>query len=297
MARRPRGSTGRTRRSADAAPGSRSGSGGAGTPPIARRDEAAVISLHDRTRVDPYAWLRDENWREVMREPQKLRADIRAHLEAENAYTFAKLETVTQALQDKLFEEMRGRIKENDSTVPAIDGPWAYYRRFREGGEYPLFARRPSANAFDGDPKHEQLLIDGDELAKGKAFFDVRKVSHSPDHRFIAYAIDEKGSEFYTIHVRDMASGADVDVIENTYGDFVWAEDSHAIYWVARDENARPVSVHRRTVGKIGDPTVYEETDPGFFVGVQKSESRKFIFITANDHTTTEWRYLRTDAA
>jgi oligopeptidase B len=299
MARKPKGSTGRTRRSADHAPGSRAGSAGAGAAPVARRDETAITKLHQDLpgRVDPYAWLRDENWREVMREPEKLRTDIRAHLEAENAYTFAKLEAVTQALQDVLFEEMRKRIKENDSTVPAIDGPWAYYRRFREGGEYPLFARRPSANAFDGDAKHEQLLIDGDDLAKGKAFFDVRKVSHSPDHKFIAYAVDDKGSEFYTIHVRDMASGADVDVIENTYGDFVWAEDSKSVYWVARDENARPVAVHLRTVGQIGDPLIYRENDPGFFVGVQKSESRKFIFVTANDHTTTEWRYLRTDAA
>src|SRR5262245_8935504 len=108
MARKPKGSTGRTRRSADREPGSRAGSGGAAAPPIARRDETAVAQPHKTipARIDPYAWLRDENWREVMREPEKLRPDIRKHLEAENAYTFAKLEKVTQALQDKLFEEM-----------------------------------------------------------------------------------------------------------------------------------------------------------------------------------------------
>src|SRR5690349_15087982 len=122
--------------------------------PVARRDETLIFAIFDgrkRTRVDPYAWLKDDNWREVMRDPSRLRSDIRAYLEAENAYTYSGLETVTAALQEKLFEEMKGRIKDNDSSVPAIDGAWAYYRRFREGGEYPLFVRRPADRAFDGD--------------------------------------------------------------------------------------------------------------------------------------------------
>ena len=129
--------------------------------PRARRDGNAVIEQLGRARHDPYAWLKDDNWREVMRDTSRLRSDIRAYLEAENAYTQAMLEAPTAALQDQLFEEMRGRIKENDSSVPAIDGPWAYYRRFREGGEYPLFARRPAEHAFSGDETLEQLLIDG----------------------------------------------------------------------------------------------------------------------------------------
>ncbi len=270
---------------------------GSMTPPVARRDEQAIEQL-GRARIDPYAWLKDDNWREVMRDPTRVRADIRAHLEAENAYTQGKLEAVTATLQDRLFEEMKGRIKEDDSSVPAIDGEWAYYRRYREGGEYPLYARRPASRAFDSDAPHEQLLLDGDEMSKGLAFFDIRKVAHSPDHRLIAYAVDDKGSEFYTIRIRDTATGRDLgETIDSTYGDFVWAEDSASIYWVARDENARPVAVHRRVLGTGADPLVYREADPGFFVGVQKSESRRFIFVTANDHTTTEWRYLRTDAA
>jgi oligopeptidase B len=265
---------------------------------MARRDETPVEGPHGRTRLDPYAWLKDENWREVMREPTRLRADIRAYLEAENAYTHKQLEDVTASLQDKLFSEMKGRIKENDSSVPAIDGPWAYYRRYREGGEYPLFARRPSAHAFDNDPAHEQILLDGDALAVGCEYFDIRKVAHSPDHRLIAYAIDDKGSEFYTLRIREAATGTDIEeVIPHTYGEFVWAEDSASIYWVARDDNARPVAVHRRILGAGQDPLIYSESDAGFFVGVQKSQSGRFIFITAHDHTTTEWRYFRTDEA
>jgi len=272
----------------------------ASSPPAARRDETAIIaSRHeDRTRVDPYAWLKDDNWREVMREPSRLRADIRAHLEAENAYTRQCLETPTAALQEKLFEEMKGRIKENDSSVPAIDGDWAYFRRFREGGEYPVYARCAAASAFDKDPAPEQLLLNGDAMAAGHAFFDLRKVAHSPDHRLIAYAIDDKGSEFYTLRVREAATGLDLEeTIPDTYGEFVWAEDSRSIYWVARDENARPVAVYRRVLGTGEDHLIYREADAGFFVGVQKSESRQFIFITANDHTTTEYRYFRTDEA
>ena len=265
-------------------------------PPRARRDSNALIEQLGRARRDPYAWLKDDNWREVMRDTSRLRADIRTHLEAENAYTHASLEAPTAALQDQLFEEMRGRIKENDSSVPAIDGPWAYYRRFREGGEYPLFARRPSEHAFSGDESHEQLLIDGDALAKGCDYFDIRKVSHSPDHRLLAYAVDDKGSEFYTTHIIDCATGAEVDAIRDSYGEFVWGEDSKSIFWVARDENARPVSVFCRRLGSGADELVYREADPGFFVGVQKSQSGRFIFVTANDHTTTEWRYLRTDS-
>ena len=276
--------------------GGPTGSGSAVAAPRARRDSNALIEQLGRARRDPYAWLKDDNWREVMRDTSRLRADIRTHLEAENAYTHASLEAPTAALQDQLFEEMRARIKENDSSVPAIDGPWAYYRRFREGGEYPLFARRPSEHAFSGDDAHEHLLIDGDALAKDCDYFDIRKVSHSPDHRLLAFAVDDKGSEFYTTHIIDCVTGAEVDTINDTYGDFVWGEDSKSLFWVARDENARPVSVFCRRLGPGTDELVYREADPGFFIGVQKSQSGRFIFVTANDHTTTEWRYLRTDS-
>ena len=268
--------------------------------PRARRDEQATIEQLGRARIDPYAWLKDDNWKEVMRDPKQLRPDIRAYLEAENAHTNALLETPTTALQDKLFEEMKGRVKEDDSSVPAIDGPWAYYRRYREGGEYPIFARRPAANAFDkpGDePGDEQVLLDGNENAKGCDYWDMRKISHSPDHRLVAFTVDDKGSEFYTLSVREAATGKEVDAIQHTYGEFVWGEDSASIYWVARDENARPVAVFCRALGLGTDALVYREADPGFFIGIQKSQSRKFIFITANDHTTTEWRYLRADDA
>lgn len=264
--------------------------------PVARRDEHAVITMHGRTRHDPYAWIRDDNWREVMRDPSRLRADIRAYLEAENAWTHAELEEPTAALQEQLFQEMKGRIKEDDSSVPVIEGAWAYYRRFREGGEHPIFARRPAAEAFAPGNTPEQILLDGDAAAEGTAYFDIRRAAHSPDHRLFAWTVDDKGSEFYTLRIRDLASGQDLDeIITDTYGDFVWGADSQSLYWVSRDENSRPVAVHQRRLGTGSDRLVYRESDPGFFVGVQKSDSRDFIFVTANNHTTSEWRWFRAD--
>ena len=109
-----------------------------------------------------------------MQDPALLPVDIRAYLEAENAYTKAEM-AETETLQEQLFAELKGRIKEDDSSVPAIDGTWAYYRRFREGGEYPIFARRPAGNAFEKDGA-EEVLLDGNEHAKGCDYWDVRKV-------------------------------------------------------------------------------------------------------------------------
>ena len=133
-------------------------------------------------------------------------------------------------------------------------------------------------------------------MAKGCDYFDIRKVSHSPDHRLLAYAIDDKGSEFYTLHVATAPPARASTPIRDTYGDFVWGEDSKSIFWVARDENARPVAVFCRRLGLQVDELVYRETGPGLLHRRAEEPVGQFIFVTANDHTTTEWRYLRTDA-
>lgn len=111
------------------------------TPPVARREPKRIEQL-GRVRTDDYAWMKDDNWQEVMRDPSLLRADIRAHLEAENAYR-EQMMAPTAELQEHLYQEMRGRVKEDDSTVPAADGPWEYYRRFETGAQHPIHARQP----------------------------------------------------------------------------------------------------------------------------------------------------------
>ncbi len=256
-------------------------------PPAAARIDHEITQLR-RTRNDPYSWLKDENWQEVMREPSLLKPEIRSYLEAENAYTKTRLEDPTAALRETLLAEMRGRIKEDDTGVPSIDGDWAYYTRFREGGEYALYARRPASAAFD-PAAPETLLLDGDAMGAGKDYFAFGDIEPSPDHRLLAYGIDTKGSEYYEIRVKNIETGEDTGlVIAGAYGPFEWSATGEAIFWVKRDESGRPCAVYQRNLASGLDTLIYEEKDPGFFVGLETSESEEVIFITTGGHTTSE---------
>ena len=262
--------------------------------PMAQRIDHEITQV-GRTRNDPYNWLKDENWQEVMREPSLLRADIRDYLLAENAFTKAVLEDPTAALREELFAEMRGRIKEDDSSVPDIDGPWAYYTRFREGGEYAVFARRPADQAFNADAP-ETLLLDGDALGEGQDYFSFGDIEVSPDHKFIAYGTDLKGSEFYEIRVKNIETGEDTGVlIENAYGPMEWSATGKAIFWVARDSNGRPNAVYQRSLETGEDLLIYEEQDPAFFVSISTTESEELILINASGHTTSEIHWFLAD--
>ena len=252
-------------------------------PAAARRPVAAT--LHGIARSDDYAWLKDPDWQQVMREPDALDADIRAYLEAENAYTEAFL-APHAALREALVAEMRGRMKEDDSSVPAPDGDWAYYVRHVEGGEHPLYCRAPRH-----DEKAEMPLLDGNREAAGQAYFKIGDCEHSPDHRRLAYTLDLNGSERYRLFIRDIPSGAVIDgPIEDARGDVVWAADGETVFYTVIDENHRPYQVRRHRIGNEIDaePVVYEESDPGFFVDIGKSESGRYITIAAHDHTTSE---------
>ena len=255
-------------------------------PQPPRAAEAPVAEERFGVRLtDPYAWLRDPDWRAAMLDPGRLQAPIREHLEAENAYAEAVLEPVRD-LRHRLFEELRARIKEDDASVPEPDGPYAYYVRFREGGQHPVVCRCPR----DGGGA-EQVLLDGDALAAGEAYFDLGDWAHSDDHRYLAYAVDTSGAEAYTIRFRDLASGADLpDRLEQARGDFVWATDGGTLLYTTLDEEHRPRWVYRHRLGDdpAADTLVYEETDPGFFVGLDRTESRRFLLIETHDHTTSE---------
>jgi oligopeptidase B len=260
-------------------------------PHAERRPHVCV--RHGVTLTDDYAWLRADNWRDVMRDPAVLDPAIRAYLEAENAYTRAAF-AHTEALQDKLFAEMRGRIKEDDSTVPSPDGPYAYAVRYREGGQHPILYREPRA----GGP--EATLLDGDALAAGKAYFQLGASTHSPDHRLLAWSADDKGSEFDTLRVRELASGADLpDTIPDVEGAAVWSADSSAFYYVRLDENHRPSRVYRHRLGESAerDALIYEEANPAFFVGLSRTQSGRFAEISVHDHETSESWLLDLHAA
>ena len=251
-------------------------------PPTPRRDPTAITQL-GRIRVDDYAWMKDENWKEVLRDPKVLRADIREHLTAENAYTTAILAD-TEALQAQLFAEMKGRIKEDDSSVPASDGAWDYYVRYEIGAEHPVHGRRPRGRS-DG----EVVLLDEQALAKDKAFFQVGATHHSPDHRLYAWAADEQGSEYYTIRVKDLATDETLAFqIDSAYGDFTFSPDSAWLFWIWRDENARPSKVFRRSARGGEDVLVYEEADEGMFLGLGTTSDDSHIVIHVGNQETTE---------
>jgi len=257
-------------------------------PPLAKK-QRQQYEIHGVTLIDDYGWLRDENWQQVMRDPQLLQADIRAYLEAENRWTEEVLKPGDE-LRRMLVKELRGRIKEDDTSVPDPDGPWCYYTRFREGGQHPLFCRRPRSEAGK-----EQLLLDGDALAEGKAFFDIRAVAHSPDHRLLAYAFDETGSEYCGIRFRDLKTGHDLpDRLEDGNGAVAWSRDSRFLFYVVLDDNHRPCKVMRHEIGREpkDDQEVYREGDPGFFVGVGLTTSRRYVVISAYDHVTSEVRLI-----
>jgi oligopeptidase B len=213
-------------------------------PPVAPKRPKRTEQL-GRTRIDDYAWMKDDDWQKVMRDPKVLRADIRTHLQAENAYTAAMLKS-TEPLQAQLFEEMKARIKEDDASVPTSDGPWEYYSRYEKGAQHPVYARRRLQASGQGA---EQVLIDSDALAKGKAYYDIGAASHSPDHALYAYAEDAQGSEYYTIRMKDLASGELLaDPVESSTGDFTFSPDNRFVFWTFRDENGRSRRIFRRPV-------------------------------------------------
>lgn len=252
------------------------------TAPVAAKIPHRVEQL-GRVRIDDYAWMKDDNWQQVLRDPKALRADVRTHLDAENAFTKAVLAD-TEALQAQMFAEMKGRVKEDDSSVPSPDGPWEYYSRYAIGAEHPIHARQPKGQA-DG----EQILLDEDALAKGKAFFQVGAASHSPDHALYAWAADEQGSEYYQIRVKDLATGHEIgSAIESAYGDFTFSPDSQWIFWIWRDENARPAKIFRRPARGGDDALVYEEPDDGMFLGVGVASDDSHILIHVGNQETTE---------
>ncbi|MBV9560303.1 MAG: S9 family peptidase [Bradyrhizobium sp.] len=246
------------------------------------------FTVHGVTMTDDYAWLKDADWQEVLHDPQVLDQDIRKHLEAENAYAESFLGS-TATLQKKLVAEMRGRIKEDDSSVPSPDGPYAYFRKFREGGQHEMFGRMPRGGG------EEQIVLDGDELAKSHDYFRFGGSRHSHDHRLQAWSADTKGSEYFSIRVREWETGRDLDdVVEETDGGVVWALDGRSFFYVKLDDNHRPMQVwrHRLGIAQADDVLVYEEQDSGWFTHLHESTSGRFCVIAGGDHETSEQRLI-----
>jgi oligopeptidase B len=257
--------------------------------PLAAR-RPSTSTHHGIERVDDYAWLRADNWQTVMRNPAVLDPEIRAHLEAENAYTAAVMAD-TEPLQETLFAEMKGRIKEDDSSVPAPDGTFDYYTRYIVGGQHPLFCRKPRGGG------EERVLVDGNALAEPHAYFRIANVSHSPDHRLVAYAVDTKGSEFYTVNIIEADTGKLVDSqIADNNGALQWAADSKTLLYVWLDEEHRPRRLLSHAIGtKTADSLIHEQDDPGFFLEIGETQDRRFLLLGVHDHETAEVSLIDAD--
>jgi oligopeptidase B len=255
--------------------------------PVAPRHQHQ-FTRHGITVSDDYAWLKDARWQEVLRDPSILDPEIRLYLEAENAYTDSLLGH-TASLQKTLVAEMRARIKEDDSSVPSPDGPYAYMRKFREGGQHELFGRSPR------DGGEASIILDGDKLAADHSYFKFGGARHSPDHALEAWSADIAGSEYFSIRVRDWADGTDsADLVEETDGGVVWTLDSKAFFYVKLDDNHRPMQVWRHRLGtkQADDVLVYEEQDAGWFTHIHESASGRFCVISGGDHETSEQRLI-----
>jgi oligopeptidase B len=260
-------------------------------PPHPRKEPKRIEQL-GRVRVDDYAWMKDDNWQAVLRDPSLVKAEVREHLEAENAYTAAVL-SGTQELQAELVAEMKGRIKQDDASAPDPDGPFEYISRFEVGAQHPRHLRRKRAAA------EEELLLDEEARSKGCVYYEVGAASHSPDHRLYAWAEDTQGSEYYRIFVRDLESGAILPgVIESADGAFAFSADSAWLYWVWRDDNARPSKVFRRPARGGEDALIYEEPDEGMFLGVELTDDRSWLVIQSRNQQTSEnWLVPQADPA
>ena len=253
---------------------------GAGAAPVAGKRGGAAV-MHGEERVDPWHWLRD------LDDPATME-----YLRAENAYTAGFMEPLA-GLQELLYGEIRGRIKEDDNTVPQKEGGFYYYVRYEEGGQYPIYCRREGSD--DGP---ETVLLDVNGLAEGRDYTRVASFRNSPNHQLAAYGVDFDGSEQFTIRVLDLATGETLeDAISGAYYGIEWANDNRTFYYSVLDEHHRPVSIYRHRLGDdpAGDELVYHEDDARFFVGVGKSNSGRFIYVVAGGNNMTEWRFLDAD--
>jgi len=238
------------------------------------------LEQHGDIRVDNYFWLKERE------NPQVI-----AYLDAENAYTEKKMAPM-KGLQDILFKEMKGRIKQEDQSAPVKRGNYFYYQRYVQGMEYPIYARKNGS--LDAD---EEILLDVNKLAGDSDYFSVSGFEVSPDHSIAAYGVDTRGRRFYDLYFLDLDTGQALpDTIKDTTSDFEWANDSQTILYARQDpQTLRSYQVLRHTIGESKDALVYEEPDETNYLDIGKSLSGRFFILSSTQTLSTEIRYLPAD--
>ncbi len=246
-------------------------------PPVAATRPHS-FTAHGVTIEDPWAWLKDPAY------PTITDKDVLSYLEEENTFFEAVMEPL-KPLSGTLFTEMRGRIKEDESTVPQKDGDWLYWTDYETGGEYPRWWRRHVNGGED------VMILDEPALAAGKEYFRLGAFSVSPDGKLLAYAYDDNGSERFEVRVKDLETGDLLpDVIPGMLSEIVWTADSKGFLYGLANENWRTDNARWHVLGApvASDVELYKEADEGYRVGVGETQSRKYLLISTGDHVTSE---------
>lgn len=252
------------------------------TPPVAKI-EAKELTIHGDTRIDNYYWLRERENPEVIK-----------YLEDENAYAAAVM-AHTEPLQEKLFEEIKGRIKQDDSSVPYQKSGYYYYTRYEDGKEYPIYCRKEGSLEAE-----EQIMIDVNVLAEGHGFCSVRGMEVSTNNELLAWAVDYQGRRKYTLKIKNLVTREDFeDTIPEVTGNVTWANDNKTLFYTKQDpETLRSFQIYRHVLGTdpAEDVLVFQEDDVTFGCFVFKTKSEKYIIIGSNQTLSTEYRYLDADS-
>jgi oligopeptidase B len=249
-------------------------------PPIAER-RPRVLEAHGDRRDDPYYWLREKDNPEVL-----------AYLEAENSYADAVM-APSAVLQEKLYREIVGRVQETDTSAPTYYKGWWTYTRTVEGLDYEIYCRR--RGSMDAP---EDVMLDGNELAKGHEYFDLGYAERSPDENLLAYAMDFDGSELHDLRFRDLTTGADLeDVIRGVYYGSAWAADSRTFFYVRPDAATRPYQVWRHVLGTPTDQDVLvlQEDDEHFELSVELTKSERYLVFTSTSQVASECSFMRSE--
>ncbi|MEO6359279.1 MAG: S9 family peptidase, partial [Sphingomicrobium sp.] len=255
------------------------------TPPKAE-PKPFSYERHGVTIEDPWAWLRDPGY------PNVTDAAVLDYLKAENAFFEAAMAPHRELL-DTLFEELKGRIRADESSVPVRDGKYLYWWAFRPGAQYRSWFRKSVAGGAD------EVIFDEPVEAEGKEYFRLGAMEASPDGKLIATLVDDNGSERFTLRIRDIASGKDIETVSDVaIGGPVWTSDGRGIVYTEVNEQWRSYRArfHRLGDAPANDLTLYEETEElGFSVGVGKAQDRSLIFISTGDNATSEVRFVSAD--
>jgi oligopeptidase B len=244
-------------------------------PPVAKK-QPHVTEIHGRKLQDDYFWFRD-----------KSNPDVRAYLEAENAYTDVVMRP-TAPLQNKLYDEMLSRIKETDVNVPYREGDYFYYSRTEKGKQYPYLCRKKGS--LDAP---EELVLDVNKLAEAQTFMAVAAYRVSDDGNLLAYSTDNTGFRQYTLHVKDLKTGELLPDSAEKTGSVVWAADNKTLFYTVEDSAKRQYRLYRHKLGTSGtDDLVYEEKDERFQLHAERTRSGRYIVLQSNSHTTSEARFI-----